>query len=345
MKLLSPTPAVAGKFLACAAGLIVCAACDPKPPADRARVSGQIEATAVQVGAAVGGRLVELKVAEGDRVEAGAIIARLDTADAELALERARAEREQADAQVRLIRAGARAEDLRQAEAQIATAEADASAAETERAAADRDVARFEALAAANSGSRKQLDDAVARRDVSIQRAASARDRVRVAAENLARLKAGARVEEIAVARARVAVADVQIATWQKAIADAAVAAPIGGIVTETIVDAGEFVQARAPIVVITDLAHPWANVYVDEPLVPRIRIGQAATIFTDTGGAGLPGSITYISPRAEFTPRNVQTAEDRSKLVYRIKVTVANAEGVLKTGMPVEAEIALQQP
>jgi HlyD family secretion protein len=82
--------------------------------------------------------------------------------------------------------------------------------------------------------------------------------------------------------------------------------------------------------------------VYVDEPVVPRLRVGQAATVFTDAGGPGLTGRIGYVSEKAEFTPRNVQTAEDRSKLVYRVKVLVDNRAGVLKAGMPVEAELPL---
>ena len=81
----------------------------------------------------------------------------------------------------------------------------------------------------------------------------------------------------------------------------------------------------------------------MDEPVVPRLKLGQPATLFTDAGGGGLPGTITFISPKAEFTPRNVQTAEERSKLVYRIKVTADNRDGVLKPGMPVEAELPLQ--
>jgi HlyD family secretion protein len=140
-----------------------------------------------------------------------------------------------------------------------------------------------------------------------------------------------------------VAAADAQIAIWQKAIADATVTAPIGGIVTEKIAEQGELLQPRGPIVVITDLDHAWANVYVDEPYVPRLRVGQSATIFTDAGGSAIPGTISAIASRAEFTPRNVQTAEDRAKLVYRIKVAVDNSGGVLKAGMPVEAEIPLQ--
>src|SRR5205823_4559603 len=109
------------------------------------------------------------------------------------------------------------------------------------------------------------------------------------------------------------------------------------------IADVGEIVQPRAPLVVITDLDHAWANVYVDEPRVPRLRVGQEATLFTDAGGSGIPGVVSYISDKAEFTPRNVQTAEDRSKLVYRVKIAVDNSQGVLKQGMPVEAEIPLQ--
>jgi HlyD family secretion protein len=321
-------------------GLVFCVSCAAEPPADRVRVSGQIEATDVQVAAPVGGRLLELRAAEGDRVEVGTAIARLDTADAELALARARAERDQADAQLRLLRAGARPEEVRQAEAQLAAARSDASAAAAELAASETDADRFEALLASNAGSRKQRDDATARRDVARARARSADDRVRSARENLARLRAGARPEEIDAARARVAAADAQMATLQKGIADAAVTAPVGGIVTERLVEAGELVRPGTPLLTITDLDRVWANVYVDEPMVPRLRLGQPATLFTDAGGDGIAGTITYISPSAEFTPRNVQTADDRSKLVYRVKVSVDNEAGVLKAGMPVEAEI-----
>jgi HlyD family secretion protein len=315
-------------------------ACQAPPPTDRVRVSGQVEATDVQVASPVAGRLLERKVSEGDRVEKGAVVAVLDTADTELALARARAERAQLDAQLRLLQAGSRVEDIRLAESQVAPAQADVAAADADLAAAELDVQRFEQLLAANSGSRKQRDDAVARRNVARERAAAARNRVQVAQQGVTRTKAGARREEIDAARARIDAASAQIATLDKAIADATVTAPISGVVTTTIADAGELLQARAPIVVITDLDHAWANVYVDEPVVPKLRVGDAATLLTDAGGPGVPGTISYISERAEFTPRNVQTADDRSKLVYRIKVAVDNANGIFKAGMPVEAEI-----
>ena len=118
---------------------------------------------------------------------------------------------------------------------------------------------------------------------------------------------------------------------------------PIAGVVTEKLVEVGEMIAPRTPAVVITDLAAAWADVFVPEPVIPRLRLGQQATVLTDAGGSGITGTITYISPKAEFTPRNVQTAEERSKLVYRVRVTVDNKEGVLKQGMPVDAVIPLQ--
>jgi HlyD family secretion protein len=340
MTLPLPTPRPGQIFLI--VFTIIAASCGDQAPADRVRVSGQVETTDVQVAAEVGGRLLDLRVAEGDRVEKGTTIARLDTADAELALARARADRAQAEAQLRLLRAGARVEDVRQAEAQLAAAQAEATAARAEVQAAQADVDRFEALLAQHSGSRKQRDDAVTRRDVASAKAKSADDHVRAARESLQRLRAGARPEEIDAAQARVAAADAQIATLEKAIADATVTAPIAGVVTEKLAEVGELLQPHAPIVVVTDLDHAWANVYVDEPVVPKLRLGQPATIFTDAGGPGIAGTISYISAKAEFTPRNVQTADERSKLVYRVKVSVDNKSGTLKAGMPVEAEIKL---
>ena len=325
---------------ACAAALLTAAACRDKPPADRVRVSGYVEATEVRVAPEVGGRLVELNVAEGDRVKPGDVVAQLDTADVKLALQRAAAERQAADAQLRLLLAGARQEDIRQAEAQRAAAEADVAAARQELASAERDLQRFDALLASNSGAQKPRDDAATRRGVAGDRVRAGEERVKAAAETVARLKSGARREEIDAARARIAGVDAQIATLDKAMKDATVLAPAAGMVTQKLVDKGELIAPRTPIVVVADLDHVWANVYVDEPLVPRVTLGQTATVFTDAGGPGIDGTVTFISPKAEFTPRNVQTAAERSKLVFRVKVTVNNQQGVLKQGMPVEAEI-----
>lgn len=303
------------------------------------RASGYVEATEVRVAPQVGGRVLEIPVDEGDRVAAGAVIARLDTADIELALRRAEAERDQASAQLRLLQAGARQEDVRQARAQTESAEADLRAAEFELQSATADLQRFEALLESNSGSRKQRDDAATRQSVAQSRVTAAQARVRASTEVVGKLRAGTRPEEIAAARARVSAVDAHIAELEKTRADAVLVSPVSGVVTLKMVRAGEMVARGTPLVTITDLDRPWANVYVDEPIVPNLRLGQKVTLVTDAGQR-LEGAITFISPKAEFTPRNVQTAAERSKLVYRIKVTVDNREGVLKSGMPVEAEI-----
>ena len=303
------------------------------------RATGYVEATEVRVSPQVGGRILELTIAEGDRVKAGDVIARLDTADAELALRRASADRDQADAELALLRAGSRVEDIRQAQAQLRSAQNDVRAAQADLDSANADVERFENLLRANAGSVKQRDDAVTRRDVAAAHVRAAQDRAQAASDGVAKLQAGSRPQEIEAGRARVAAADAQIATLRKAISDAVVTSPVGGIVTSKLLDAGEMAAPHQAIAVVTDLDHAWANVYVDETLVPQLRIGQSAAILTDAGQR-LNGAITFISPKAEFTPRNVQTAEERSKLVYRIKVTADNREGVLKPGMPVEAEL-----
>ena len=320
----------------------VAAGCNSETPDNTLRVSGHVEATEVQVAAEVGGRLVELRVAEGDRVERGDVIARLDTRNAELQIAGANAERAAADAELRLLQAGARAEDIRQAEAQVQAAETETGGAAAELKAAETDLERFESLLRANAGSQKQRDDAKARADVARERVRGARERTRAAREGLARLRAGARPQEIAAARARVAAVDAQLAVLEKSVNDAEVVSPVTGIVTTKLADQGELITARTPLVVVTDLDHAWANLFVPEPMVPRVKIGQSATLFTDAGGPGLGGKVTFISPKAEFTPRNVQTADERSKLVYRIKVSVDNSQGVLKQGMPVDAELPL---
>jgi HlyD family secretion protein len=319
--------------------LLTAAACNRQPAAKEGRVSGYVEATEVRVAAEVGGRLLEVKVAEGDRINAGDLVARVDTADVEIAIRRAEAERDQAAAQLALLRAGSRPEDIRQASSQLQSSQSDVRGAQAELDAAAADLERFEGLLRVNAGSVKQRDDAKTRRDVAQARVRGAQERAQAAADALARVRAGARPQEIDAARARVSAAEAQIAALQKNANDAILKSPVAGIVTAKLLDAGEMAAPRAAVAVVTDLDHAWANLYVDERLVPQLKIGQAATIVTDAGQR-LPGTITFISPKAEFTPRNVQTAEERSKLVYRVKVTADNKEGILKPGMPVEAEL-----
>lgn len=317
---------------------LVGAGCRTADVAPVRTASGYVEATDVRVAAKVAGRVATVAVNEGQRVEAGQVLVTLATTDTDLAVTRAQADRAQATAQLRLLQAGSRAEDILQAEAQQASAEADVKAADADLASARADEARFEQLLASKSGSQKQRDDAVTRRQLAEARLRGGQDRIRASAAMVARLRAGARPEEIDGARARIASVDAMLATLENDRKEAVIVAPSAGTVTSRLIEPGELAAPRTPLIVIVDLDHAWANVYVAEPLVPSLTVDAPVTIRTD-GGDSLPGRIAYVSPQAEFTPRNVQTANERAKLVYRVKVLVDNQKGILKPGMSVTAD------
>jgi HlyD family secretion protein len=287
--------------------------------------SGHVEATDVRLAAKVGGRIESIAVGEGDAVTAGQEIATIDTTDVALLLRQAEAERSAAAAELRLREAGARREDIDEMRAQLRAA-----ALELEGAA--RDFQRLDALVERGSGADKERDDARTRRDVLDARVQALR-------ASLARLEAGFRAEEIDAARARLAMVDARIAQLAQQIADCAIMSPAGGIVTARMVEPGELVAPGTPLLVVTNLEDAWLNVYVGEPDLGRIRIGGEATVVTDDGRSR-KGRITFVASQAEFTPRNVQTKDERVKLVFRVKIGLDNSDGMYKPGMPAEARI-----
>jgi HlyD family secretion protein len=287
--------------------------------------SGHVEATEVLVSTKVAGNLERLAVDEGTLVTPGQELARIDTTDTRLALQAARAERALADAELRLRRNGSRIEDVREAEAQVERAKADLEGAQ-------KDLDRMEGLFAVGSGTTKARDDARTRRDVAKASLDAAQERAR-------RFKAGSRSEEIDGAKARLAAAEARIAQLEQQLADAVIVSPVAGLVTEKLAEVGELAARGTGIAVVTDLPNAWVNAYVTEPDLSRIRIGQDAQVVTDDGQTR-KGRLSFVASRAEFTPKNVQTRDERVKLVYRIKVTVENADGLFKPGMPATARL-----
>jgi len=285
--------------------------------------SGHVEATEVRVATKVGGALSALRCEEGDAVKVDQLLAEIDTTDTRLALGVARGDRDQAAAQLHLMLAGTRREDVADAEAQTQRSAADLVAAQ-------KDLDRMEGLLASGSGTTKGRDDARARRDMATAALASANERLK-------KLRVGNRPEEIEAARARLAAADARVAQLDQQIRDAAITSPVAGVVTERVSERGELMARGSVIAVVTDLANPWLTVYVAEPDVPRLRIGQEVDVITDAGDKRT-GRLAFISPQAEFTPKNVQTRDERVKLVYRLKVTLPNGDGLFKSGMPAEA-------
>jgi len=110
-------------------------------------------------------------------------------------------------------------------------------------------------------------------------------------------------------------------------------------VVTEKLAEPGEWATSGAALAVLTDLARPWLTVYVSDTDLPKVRIGQKAEVRTDDGQTR-EGTVTFVAAKAEFTPKNVQTREERAKLVYRIKIGLGNADGIFKPGMPAEARL-----
>ena len=288
--------------------------------------SGHVEATEVRVSTKVAGTLESFALQEGDRVAAGQEIARLDTTDTALALAAARADLGQAQAELRLRLAGSRREDVAEAETQVRRAEADLSGAE-------KDLARMQGLLDSGSGTTKARDDARTRRDVAAAALAGARER-------LTRLRTGFRVEEKDAARARVEAAEARVAQFEQQMKDAVVVSPVAGIVTEKLVERGELLSRGAALAVITDLAEAWLTVYLPEPDLARVRIGQEAEVAADDGKTVRKGRLNYVASQAEFTPKNAQTRDERVKLVYRLKIGLPNEDGAFKPGMPAEARL-----
>ena len=286
--------------------------------------SGHVEATDVRISAKIGGRLLDILVQEGDSVQAGQIVAQIDTIDTALELTRARAELARADAQVRLLEAGSRREDLARAAEEVARGEAELTAAQ-------RDLTRLEELAARDAVTVKALDDARTRRDVmdrSVRALRAAQDR----------LTAGARREEIQMAHAQRDAAGAMAETAAQRLQDATVRTPIAGVVTGRTAEPGEIVPPGALLCVVSDLAHPWLVVYLDEPSLGLVHLGDTVSVAVDAVRSPLRGVLTYVAAVAEFTPKNVQTPDERAKLVFKAKVSLENPVGTFKPGMPADA-------
>jgi len=128
------------------------------------------------------------------------------------------------------------------------------------------------------------------------------------------------------------------VAAVEQRIREATVTAPREGVITDRIAEPGEVLAPGAPISVLTDLAQPWLDVYVAEPQLSRIKLGDSVEVRVDGHAQPFEGKVSFISQVAEFTPKNVQTPEERAKLVFKIKVALDNGSGIFKPGMPADA-------
>lgn len=287
--------------------------------------SGTIEATQISVAAQVPGIVAAVFVEEGAAVDSGDVLFQIRHNDLSIQREQAVARLQQARAVLQQAINGPQEEEIQQARAAIRQAE-------VQRDAARIELARVEPLAATGTVPSKQLDDVRARVDI-------AEAAVDVARAQLARLEAGTRQEQIDVARAQVALAEAQIRQTEQKIEDCTVRSPVHATVTDRLMEPGEMANMGSAVVTLTSFDPVWLQVYLTEVQIGMIRLGQPAQIYIDAApDVARTGFVQYISPNAEFTPKNVQTKEDRVKLVFGVKIRADNPDGILKPGLPADA-------
>jgi HlyD family secretion protein len=294
---------------------------------------GNVEAQQVDVAAEVAGQLRSLHAVEGARLEAGAVAAVIETR--QLDLERAQIETQQ----------GAAAARVREAieQVEVARARQSAQAAQRDvllpqREIAERAYERTRRLHAQDAATAQQLDQA--ERDLRVLR-----EQIEAAGSQVAveRRQVGAAEARVRSARSDEAAAAARLAQIAGRVADAEVKNPEAGTVLTTYVRAGEFVQAGQRLYTIANLDAIDVRVYVTQPQLASIRLGQAATVTIDAaeGRRSLPGTVAWIASEAEFTPTPIQTRDERADLVYAVKIRVANEGQILKVGMPVDVSFA----
>jgi len=300
----------------------------PRTPGDSLGASGTVEATQASLGFQAAGRIETIRAHEGDKVKAGDTLAILDRTELGARHAQARAQLAAAQSALTELERGARPEELVQAR------EADSTAA-ARLVDAQRDLSRAQRLLQEGAASQEAADKARLAADV----AHSQREQ---AAQQLKLVQAGPRSERIAAQRAMVQSSDALLRQVTAQLANAVLLAPFDGVVTVRQREPGEVVAPGSPVLTLSNLGDRWVRIYIAENRLGAVQLGALASITTDTyQGRQYTGAVSFIASEAEFTPRNVQTTEERVKLVYAVKVRITGDTAIaLKPGMPADVSL-----
>ena len=301
-------------------------------PANQLTLSGNIEAHESLVSFKVPGRIVELPVEEGQQVEQGAQLARLEDADSRQKVRIDEANVRVRESDLALTVAGTREQEVKAAQQSMIDAQAD-----LDQKKLDNDRARqLFGKDEISAQDRDQAATALKRAEAIFK---AAQQRYNEAVE-------GSRKEDIEIARANLNQANANLGLSRVNLDYAVLHAPSAGVITVRQAELGEVVAPGSPVVTLADLDHVWLRAYIAETDLGSIHWGQEATVTTDTyPGKHYRGHISFISSSAEFTPKSVQTYTERVTLVYRIKIDIDNPNRELKPGMPADAHLDLAAP
>jgi HlyD family secretion protein len=293
---------------------------------------GNVDIRQVQLAFNGNERIAKMLVQEGDKVRQGQLVAVLDLRRLKQTVARAEAQVNAQKEVLARLEAGTRPEEIRKARADVQSAEA-----ETYNAKLIYN--RLGPVVSKGGASQQQLDNAKAAMDVS-------EGKLKAAQEILNLAVAGPRKEDIAAAKATLKLYEAELAFANRELADAYLHAPVDGIIQDRIAEPGDMASPQKPVFTIA-LTNPlWVRAYVPEPHLGKIVQGIEAEVRTDSfPGKVYRGWIGFISPTAEFTPKEVQTPELRSRLVYQVRVYVCNPRDEMRLGMPATVTIPLTQP
>lgn len=293
------------------------------------KVSGNIEATEVDVGFKVSGRIVSRFFEEGDWVDQGKALAKLDDEDLRNRLEVARATLMSAQARLSKLLAGSRPEEIREAEAAMSQAKSDL---ENKQAHYERLKPLFE-RGVIPKDTLDNGEAAFKMAKASLQRAT----------ETYLLVKEGPRKEDIDDARAQVEQARASAKLNETQLSYTTLYSPISGVVLVKSGEIGEVVNPGTSIVTLADIENVWLKAYIPETDLSKVKWDQQAIVTTDLRPKKeYRGRISFISSQAEFTPKQIQTEKERVTLVYRIKIDIVNKDRELKPGMPADGKILL---
>lgn len=302
-------------------------ACGNNKDKNQISASGTIESVNVTVSSKAAGQIKRLLFDEGDRVKKGDMLVEIDHDLLDIQIRQADANVDFANAQLRLLQSGSRQEDIRQTEDLLKQSKINLDQSKT-----DKD--RMESLYTSNSVTKKQLEDAQTKYNLNLSQYNAAK-------ENLQKIRNLARPQEIDQSKANLRKNVAALELLKQNLEDCKVLAPVDGIISKKYVESGEMVNQNSSLLKLSNLETVNLMIYVNEEELGKVKLGQKADISVDTYKDKVyNGKIIFISPEAEFTPKNIQTQDERTKLVFGVKIEIPNPQFELKPGMPADAKI-----